>query len=833
MATGALEGLRVLECGDFVAAPYAATILGHLGADVVKVEPPEGDSNRRRGPYPDGRAGIETGGLHLYLDQAKRGIVLDLDTDAGRAALRRLAAAADILLASGPVETLQRHGLTYDAPRDANPSLIVVTVTPSGIDAPAGPTGPGPMRELCDLAASGWLSMSPGALEDADLPPLKPFGQQAHFQSGIQAAIAALGALAARDTHGAGQHVDLSVQAAIASEMESGLTHYTYNGRVASRLGTRIFGPWGMVQLADGILFVLTVTEDDWARLLAFLGNPDWAGSPLFADRLVRAENNDALLSLIEAELAGRTVHDTYVALQKMRIPSAPISEMKNLLDHPHLKARGFWEDSDHPVAGRWTFPGAQWKFSATPWQADRRAPLLGEHTDEVMQEWDVRRGQAGERSTIAAGAGAAPRVAALPRQRQPAPDSQPATSNSRLPLAGVRVADFTWVWAGPMATMQLAHLGADVIKVESSGRLDTVRATPPFWEGVRNPDRSAYFNQYNQGKRALRLNLKHPAAKELAYELVRRSDIVVDNFSAGAMERMGLGYDTLRRIKPDIIQMSMASHGQTGPIAGYVAYGPTQVPMMGLAALTGYPGGGPREVGLSYGDPNAGLHAACAILAALAHRRRTGEGQSIDMSQWEAALPLVVEGLLTYQMTGAPPPRMGNRDQFEAPQGVFRCRGDDEWVAVSCWSDDEWHNLARAIGRSDLADDPALATRAGRKTREAEMETAIAAWTVDHTRDEAARALQAAGVAAAAVARTSEVVTDPVLAARDFWVELPHPEVGARRHAGIPWRFSATPLAVRRPAPTFGQHTDEVLGEVLELSDAQISRLREEGALE
>jgi benzylsuccinate CoA-transferase BbsF subunit len=244
------------------------------------------------------------------------------------------------------------------------------------------------------------------------------------------------------------------------------------------------------------------------------------------------------------------------------------------------------------------------------------------------------------------------------------------------LPLEGVRVVDFTWAWAGPTCTLQLAHLGADVIRVESATRPDTMRSLPPYWQEQRSPNRSGYFNQYNQGKRSLTLNLKHAAALELAKDLVRRGDMVVDNFSAGVMDRMGLGYEVLRALKPDIIQVEMAAHGQTGPYASYVAYGPTQVPMIGLASLTGYPGGGLREVGISYGDPNGGIIAAVAVLAALHHRRRTGEGQYIDMSQWEAALPLVAEGLLTYQMTSAQPPRMGNRDEFEAPQGVFRCAG-------------------------------------------------------------------------------------------------------------------------------------------------------------
>jgi crotonobetainyl-CoA:carnitine CoA-transferase CaiB-like acyl-CoA transferase len=802
----ALGGLRVLECGDLVAAPYAATILGHLGADVVKVEPPVGDSNRRRGPFPVSNEGVETSGLHLFLDQAKRSVIANLETEGGRAVLRSLAASADLLIASGSVEELRRKGLTYDGLKATNPRLVVTSITPQGMQA-ADPRRL--MRDLTDLATGGWLALSPTSLEDAALPPLKPFGQQSHYQAGLHAVIASLGALSAREETGLGQHVDVSVQAVIASQIENALMHFLYSGTVASRLGVRILGPWGMVQLEDGLLFIVCATETDWHALLGFLGNPDWADSELFADRLVRATNNDALLSLIESEMAGRTVAKTYAELQDIRVPCAPLNDMKQLLEHPHLADRGFFESVDHPVAGTWTYPGAMWKFSGTAWQVGRRAPLLGEHHDEVLREW-----------------GAAPT-----RARAVAPAAHGADT---LPLAGVRVVAFTWVWAGPMAGMQLAHLGADVIRIESRLRMDTLRAgIGPHWKGQPGPNSSGYVNQYSQGKRSMTLSLKEPQALELAYALISRADVVIDNFSAGALERLGLGYEKLRSVKPDIIQVSMAGHGQTGPIARYVAYGPTQVPSIGLASLTGYPGGGPREVGVSYGDPNGGNCAAIAVLAALSHRRRTGAGQYIDMSQWEAAIPLVGEGLMTWQMTGAEPPRMGNRDEFEAPQGVFRCAGEDRWVAVSCWSDDEWRALSRAIGRADLSDDPSLATRAGRKAQEGRLEDAIAGWSAGRSAEDAAGALRAAGVPAQPVLTTREVADDPELAARGLWVQLPHPEAEGATHVGIPWQLHGTPVRVRRSAPTLGQHTDEILRDVLGLSEAQVAALRAAGVLE
>ncbi|HEY7295214.1 MAG TPA: CoA transferase, partial [Dehalococcoidia bacterium] len=614
MPEGALTGLRVLECGEFVAAAYAAKLLGQLGADVIKIEPPGGDPLRRRGPFPDGKESLETGGLHLFLDQAKRSAVLDLASAAGRAGLRRLVEGADVLLASGPPARLVRRGLTDAALWEENPRLVVTLITPFGLDATEGRDLP--MREIADVAAGGWLWLSPGALEDPALPPLKPFGQQGHYVCGLHAAIATLGALFARspapaasgavDQGRVGQLIDISAQAAIASQIENAIPHFTYDGVIASRLGNRIVGPWGLLTLADGLLFLLCVTEEEWQRLMAFLGNPEWADSPLFADRLVRGQNNDAVLALLEDALHERTVQETYHALQAQRVPCAPVNGMADVLANEHLRAREFFVTQQHPEAGAWVYPGAPWKLSATPWQPGRRAPRLGEHTDEV-----VGKGSGSETWGVE---GESPAVRLVPPQ-----PSTPNPKPSRLPLAGVRVADFTWVVAGPVLTMQLAHLGADVIKIESTTRLDTGRAAiPPFWKGQRTPNTGGFFNQYSQGKRSLRLNARHPRAADVLHELIRWSDLVVDNFGAGVMQRMGLGYEALKRIKPDIIQISMAGYGQSGPHAHYAAYGPVQIPMIGLMGLTGYRSGPPREVAISYIDYNAGLHGAVAVLAAL-----------------------------------------------------------------------------------------------------------------------------------------------------------------------------------------------------------------------
>ncbi len=395
-------------------------------------------------------------------------------------------------------------------------------------------------------------------------------------------------------------------------------------------------------------------------------------------------------------------------------------------------------------------------------------------------------------------------------------------------PLSGIRVADFTWVWAGPFCTMQLAHMGAEVVRMESVRRVGVLRMLPPWLDGQIGPNRSGYFNQYNQGKRSINLDLTQPEGKEIAKKLVAISDVTAENFAGGVIARLGLGYEALKQVKPDIVMISMSGYGQTGPESGYVSYGPAQVPLAGMSSLTGYIGRQPMHVGMSYGDPNAGRHAAFAVLAALLYRERTGKGQYIDMSQWESTMAVLGEGIMDYTMNGTQPPRSGNRDPWMAPHGVFRCAGEDQWVSIACGSDDEWRALCGAMGKPELADDARFRTLAGRKADEDALEAIVQEWTSTLEPSDVTEKLQGAGVAAFPPMANYMLDGDPHLAARDFWVEKEHPEVGVRRHAGIPWRMSETPCEVWRAAPKLGQDNEYVFGELLGMSGQQIADLVE-----
>jgi benzylsuccinate CoA-transferase BbsF subunit len=402
----------------------------------------------------------------------------------------------------------------------------------------------------------------------------------------------------------------------------------------------------------------------------------------------------------------------------------------------------------------------------------------------------------------------------------------------SRPPLDGIRVVDFCWAWAGPYGALQLAHLGADVIRIESAKRLCPSRLIPPWPDNESGVNRAGYFNQYNQGKRSLTLDLKAPEAIAIAKTLVSKSDIVMNNFASGVMEKLGVGYDVLRHIKPDIIMVSLPGYGTSGPEKDFVSYGPPQVAQSGLSALTGYVGGPPMMAGFSYGDPNGGVHATFAVMSALLHREKTGQGQYIDLSQWEAAIMLLPEAVMDYSMNGTQPERMGNRDPHMAPHGVFRSKGDDRWVSLSVRDEAEWQRLCEVMGQPKLSSDARFASLAARKENEAALEEIVTAWTQEISAAEATQNLQQVGIPAYPSLDAIDMVNSPHVGARDYFVELEHPEVGTRRHMGIPWTMSRTPCEVRRPAPCLGQDTDAVLAEIVGLSQDEIATLREKDIL-
>ncbi len=397
-----------------------------------------------------------------------------------------------------------------------------------------------------------------------------------------------------------------------------------------------------------------------------------------------------------------------------------------------------------------------------------------------------------------------------------------------RLPLSGIRVADFSWVGAGPITTKVFSDLGADVIRIESATKIDPVRVMPPFKDRIPGPDRSGYYADRNTNKRSVTIDMKKPRGLELARAIVERSDIVANNFSPGTMERFGLGYDEVRGFKPDVIYLAMAMQGATGPHHKYIGFGLTIGSLAGLQYLCGPPDRMPVGTSTNYPDhiPNP-CHGAFAVLAAIRHRRRTGQGQLIDLAQTEPTMALLGPALMDFTVNGRIAERQGNAEPGAAPHGVYPCRGEDRWIAIAVMNDGQWGALGEALGRPEWTQDARWSGAEARFRDRNAIDERLAAETARRDAAELTGLLQERGIPAGMVQDGRDLlVDDPQLQHRGHWVRLEHPQMGTTVYNNAPYRFSRYSARPTRHAPLLGEHTREVLRELLGMQADEIAAL-------
>ncbi|MGW2257475.1 CoA transferase [Streptomyces sp. NPDC001780] len=763
---------RVVELsGPF--ARFAGRLLVGLGHEVVLVEPPEGDETRR-----------ELGGdAFVHWHAGKRSVTLDRSTAEGAAGLRRLLAGADVLLDGAPDGAgPAAEGLGH---------LVHVRVTPFGL---VGPRSGWQGTDLVVAALGGMLAQ----VGDPGGPPLRPAENQAEQLAGVNAAIAVLLGLRAR-RRGAGQLVDVSAQACVAAALEAGALAYLHEDRVPPRPGrVHPLVPHGLFRAADGHLGGgLGGSPRMWDALLAWLreeGADADLAEPRWQDPVERKKHQEYVFEVVQDFVGTWPKAEFAERAQARKLPWAAVDLPHELPDNPQLSARNFFTR----VEGR---TDVGFPFAFPEGRRITRLGVPGPGDDQALLD---------ERRTV--------------RRAEGAFSGRPA-------LDGVRVLDLTWVLAGPYCTKVLADHGADVIKVESVSRPDPTRFAP-FMHLSRgdhtDPNTNGYFNEVNRNKRGIALDTRTEEGVAVLRDLIASCDVLVENFSATVMTRLGLGYDALREINPGIVYVSMSGMGHTGPRAGWVSYADTVSAGSGLTGLTGW---GPDDVvGVIYGhgDIVAGLQAALATVAALEHRAETGRGQHIDLSQLEAIAAHMGTSLLT--SSRAP---IGNAHPVWSPQGVYRCLGADRWLAVSVRSDEEWAALCDVLGRPELSADARLSTAERRRRASALVDGVLGEWARGLSADLAAELLQERGVPAGAVQDGRELVEhDPQLRARGFYVRAEHPVAGAFLHEGVPIRLTRTPGGVRRAAPVLGADTDEVLRDVAGISPERLRRLHEEGVL-
>ncbi len=411
-----------------------------------------------------------------------------------------------------------------------------------------------------------------------------------------------------------------------------------------------------------------------------------------------------------------------------------------------------------------------------------------------------------------------------------------------RLPLKNYRVLDLSRIWAGPYCTKLFADMGAEIIKMESLSVYDSHRgpvspargiAAYPDGEPGEEPwNRNGWFNCLHMSKYGVTLELTKDEGRRVFEQLVSVSDVLIENFRQGSLERLGYTYEELRKHRPDLIYVSMPAFGNTGPWKSYLGYGIGQEQLSGMAHMTGYRGEGPMKSGINHGDPITGSHAAGVLMAALRHRRRTGKGMYIDVSQQESSVALMGPEVLAYQMTGREPERRGNRSGWYAPANSYPCAGEDRWVTIAATNQEQWRKLTQVMETPELAGDPRFATAAQRRENEDELDRTISEWTIGQMAYDVAHKLQEAGVPAGPVLRGPDLLADPHYKDRGTFVTVDHPQVGPKQYPGIPWKMSATPGQVRWPSPTLGQHNREVYGELLGLTDTEIDQLERTGTI-
>ena len=792
------EPIRVLELGNGVSAAYAAKLLGDHGADVVKVEEPGGDITRQRGPFPSGGVDPEQSGTFLAFNLNKRGVCLDLDSEAGHESLYKLIAWADILVHNFSRLRALELAIDPETTKTQHPDLVVLSITPFGI---TGPHRDYHAEDITISNAGGWAYLCPKTHNDPDLPPLKVFGQQCGLMAGINGAMTALAMYRDARRSGVGEYIDISEQEYVASALEGGIPSYSYLGTLRGRYATRASAPWRIYKTKDSSIFLVVIEQDQWERLVELMGHPDWADLEVFADKTSRGDNADMVNMFVEEFASEWNTVDLFHAGQKQRVCFAPVAGFEQLESEEHACARGFFVPVEHPVAGTIEYFCPAVLTTSGRAELRRPAPLLGEHTEEVFAE-----------------AKSAAKAAA----------SRSAQEEARLPLQGIRVVDLSWVWAGPFCAMNLAYLGAEVIRLESETRPDLYRrgkSVPPGMEPGLN--RCGMFNQWNQGKYSVAVDLRKPEGKELVKAFIAEADVVVQNFATGVMDRLGLGYDVLKRINPRIILASISGFGQTGPYCNYLAYGPAFAALSGLSAMTGFRGSvNGEEMGVSMPDPTAGVTTALAVISALERREHTGMGDHLDVGLWECTQALAAEGWMQYRLNGSQPAPDGNRDQCMAPHGCFPCSGDDEWVSIACADDSQWGTLSAMIDAS-LSDDGRFLTLADRKANEDALEERLATWTRGHDRWDITVKLQAVGIAAFPSLSCKDIIEDAHMNERGCIERLEHPEVGRLAHVGIPWRLQRRPNGVRMPAPCLGADTETLLADVLGYDGSKIRELR------
>jgi crotonobetainyl-CoA:carnitine CoA-transferase CaiB-like acyl-CoA transferase len=789
----ALGHLRVIELGDIPAA-YATRPLADLGADVIKVEPHGGDPNRWLPPFAGNIEDPERSLTFIHANTNKRSIVLDLEGEPDREILTKLLASAHLFVEATPLGYLEKFGFD-DASFSQNFSrLVIVSLTPFGR------TGPYRHYKGSDAIANAMGGFLFGQGDDTKGQCTAP-SHLAYQMAGTMAAMLGLAGIRHARLSGVGQRIDISLQEALTFANSSSIARYSRENRLERRPGAKAYSGAGtnIYRCKDGRYVHFTTNMPHMWREFAqnwmtdkSLAGPEWE-NPRYRD-----EHSREIATAFARFIGQFDAEDFANQAQARHLAAARLNTVGEFVDCEQNRLREWLREIEHPVIGKYKAPGAPMRLSLTPMQIRRPAPLLDQHRREILAELERMVSKSSSKEVDEAAA------------RQPM-------------LAGLRMADLTQQYAGPLGTALLAYYGLEVVKIETGT--------------IASKEREAAVHAcMNRAKLGCTLNLRNAEGKELFKRLVAKSDVVVDNFSSGVLERLGFSYEVLQRINPGIVQVVMPGWGLTGPLKSWVAWGWQLLAYTGIMRLWGYPDS-PMETRckIAWPDRVGSVTMALGVLAALEYQARTGKGQFIEAGMLEAQGSMMGPAILDYTINGNEWDAMGYREilgEPYAPYGCYPCRGDDNWIIIACASDEEWQRMIKLIGKSSWATEPKFATKSGRKEHRDELDRKLSEWTCKYSAKQVFRLLQEAGVAAGIPSSGEDLFHDINLRARGHIVETEGQPWGKITHHGLPGIPSLSAASAARAAPWIGAHNSQVFGEILGLSPERIEELQKNEAI-
>ncbi|HEY92116.1 MAG TPA: CoA transferase [Dehalococcoidia bacterium] len=825
-----LNGYRVLDLTDEKGF-LCGKIMADLGADVIKIEPPGGDPSRYTGPFYEDKPDPEKNLQWWVFNTSKRGITLDVTNEDGRSAFLRLVEDSDFVIESFMPGRMAELGLGYEELSKVNPGIILASISGFGQD------GPYARYKATDIVCQAMAGIT-YLTGDPDRAPLRISVPQSFLNASNDATTGALIALWHREKTGLGQWVDVSAQECVAWQGFSNQTFWfmqqespTRENQAHNLLTVGRPTVPDIYRCRDG--YVLLTPERgrngrrtrklvDWMveedSCPSVVSEFDWEETVLPPVDLTEEEREQLILEMVQTAFEMRRhFQKFFLTKDKQELFQqavergfllAPLNDIKEVAELVQFRAREFWQEVEHPEIGKTLmYPGAPFRSNGMQYRIRSRAPLIGEHNDEILS---------GKLKPI---------------RRQEAAHDLAALENvdSTEAFRGLKVLDFTWITVGPRSVRYFADHGATVVKVEAPERPDGGRGIPPLKDMMPHPDHSAWFCIYNINKHAITIDLTKPEGIELVKKLIVWADVLIESFRPGVMKRFGLDYESIQKLNPGLVYASTSMFGQSGPYHQYAGFGHHAAAITGYDLITGWPDRAPCGAFWAYSDHVAPQMLVSAIVTALLEKRRTGVGQYIDQAQNESALLLLGTPLLDYAANGRIAERLGGRDPNASPHGAFPCLGKDRWCVMAVQTDEEWHRLSRVMGQQPgLAEDPRFATLADRKANEDELEALVGQWTGKYNPFELMKLLQEAGIAAGVVETAEDMHHDPQFRYREHFLEFEHPVMGKVYVDALPPRFSRTPARQYLPPPCLGEHNAYVCSEILSLPDEEFVNLIE-----